>query len=555
MSLKALLGHKYESSFFADYKYWIRYMKDGESHITSDFPQLWEAFVPAEQSEESVQDIITGDYYQPVYLKGSEAKSLASPISPARVEARKYPEYNNSPRAFYFDIETRVGTVSSGFPEPSKALEPIALIQFMDSWTKEIYIIGCQEFYFKEQYLKDCSYNVNYIQVETEKDLMLTFFKYLEELKPLIVYAWNGDNFDFPYIRNRAVRLGIEPALMSPFYKSFRNRKEVVKYEERYNEVNRYMEYNITVPGIHYIDLMKVYKKYILKPRSSYSLQAIAEVELNSSKLDHSEFKTFDDFYLGNYQIPARPTEEQKQTLCYKLASKFGENHQYVKQAGHGQFIFYGVIDTILLNELDSKLELTNLIMSIAERMKSNLSDVLGTTKVWENYITSVLLDRNQIIVPKQYLDKAIIGGYVRTPVNGKQKWVLSADVNSMYPMLAMVGSNMSPETFRSLEDVPPDLQAFCKTHLKTCTSDEQDEGNMIAVMSDNNLKAELKAMLERENLALAPNGTFYDRSVKGFIPTLIESIYYERKKTKKEMFRCEQKVIDIESILSSRGV
>lgn len=121
--------------------------------------------------------------------------------------------------------------------------------------------------------------------------------------------------------------------------------------------------------------------------------------------------------------------------------------------------------------------------------------------------------------------------------------------------MLAMVGSNMSPETFRSLEDVPPDLQAFCKTHLKTCTSDEQDEGNMIAVMSDNNLKAELKAMLERENLALAPNGTFYDRSVKGFIPTLIESIYYERKKTKKEMFRCEQKVIDIESILSSRGV
>ena len=41
----------------------------------------------------------------------------------------------------------------------------------------------------------------------------------------------------------------------------------------------------------------------------------------------------------------------------------------------------------------------------------------------------------------------ALVGGYVKDPVPGMHPWVVSFDLNSLYPHL-MLQYNMSPETF-----------------------------------------------------------------------------------------------------------
>jgi DNA polymerase elongation subunit (family B) len=42
--------------------------------------------------------------------------------------------------------------------------------------------------------------------------------------------------------------------------------------------------------------------------------------------------------------------------------------------------------------------------------------------------------------------DEQYAGAYVKDPIVGEHDWVVSFDLNSMYPM-TIVGSNISPET------------------------------------------------------------------------------------------------------------
>ena len=107
--------------------------------------------------------------------------------------------------------------------------------------------------------------------------------------------------------------------------------------------------------------------------------------------------------------------------------------------------------------------------------MGVQISDSLGTVKPWSQYICNLALLNNQVMPPRKEFDAPnVVGGYVREPVVGKHKWTLSADVNSMYPLLGMVGFNMSPETLRirevgsNLFQVPDKIQQSTSNNLST---------------------------------------------------------------------------------------
>lgn len=53
--------------------------------------------------------------------------------------------YNLKPNIWYLDIETRVSTCSTGFPVPEKAAEPISLMQFFDTNTDVMYVLGTRD--------------------------------------------------------------------------------------------------------------------------------------------------------------------------------------------------------------------------------------------------------------------------------------------------------------------------------------------------------------------------------------------------------------------------
>lgn len=567
------MGNLYEGGFFAAFQYWVRYYDPilKKSAITNQCPQKWEYY--SKDPDGNYLSIYEDQNYRKFEGSSNEAKGYGctSAISPLDLAIRDMfrNRSNQNPRIMYLDIETRTGTVVKGFPSPDKALEPVSLIQFLDSETQIVHLIGDKEFYYKDWYLKQPHHQgkeVQYWHCNTEEQMFNLFFNFIEDICPAVVYAWNGEGFDFPYLYNRCVRLGLDPSRFSPFWRQFGSGscdKGLVQVREN-SFANQYT-FDLQVGGCYYMDIKKLYQKIVLAPRPSYALNAIAEIEVKAQKIDHSEFRSFDDFYLGNYEKPANPTPEQQETLCYKMTEKglpLGE----IKKAGHGQFVYYGVIDVVLLQAIDRKVGLTALMCKVSEKMNSPYPTILGTTKPWANYIRNILFDRKMIITPETMekrgvdVEKSIVGGFVRSPTVGKHKWVVSGDVNSMYPLLAIAGSNMSPDTFKfawelSNEGAEGKLKDFAFNYLHVGDKDkEQDETQLLNLVTQNpEAVAKLSALLKEANLAMAPNGAFFRKDRPGVIPGLVNDIYNERKVVKKQMFRKEQAIIRIREELERR--
>ena len=406
--------------------------------------------------------------------------------------------YNTEPTIWYLDIETRVGTCSTGFPVPEKAAEPISLFQIYDSVQQTMIVLGVREWEKQNEYTFD--YPVKYIKCDDEIHLIDTFLNIFKKLDPLVIYAWNGSGFDFPYIYNRIKNLGMDTTRLSNYGKT--------TYSEYVFQGRT--EFKFRSDGHFFIDLMEVYKKFIFTPTSSYSLDNIASVELGQNKVDHSQYSTFDDFYTK----------------------------------GHDEFVYYGIIDTYLIKRLDDKLNFTVLMSMIAEKMGVQLSDSLGTVKPWSQYILNRSLLNHQVMPPKtEHPDPHVVGGYVRDPNKGKHKWVVSADVNSMYPLLGMVGFNMSPETYVPKHKLPTELRDIVLQYFN-----DQNEEKLLDLPEDV-WEATIKS-LETNNLALGINGAVFDKSNVGLIPELVQDIYDGRKKAKKTMFLYEQKKILIKEVM-----
>lgn len=441
--------------------------------------------------------------------------------------------YNNSPRIWYLDIETRVGTCSTGFPVPERAAEPISLMQFYDSEAKTMFILGLRD--WKHEHLYTFNFPVKYVTCTDEIHLLETFLNIYKKLDPLIVYAWNGSGFDFPYIYNRLKNLGMDTGRLSNYGK--------VTYSE--GEFQGRIEFKFNADGHFWIDLMDVYKKFTFSPVPSYSLDTIAEIELGENKVAHTEYAGFDDFYTGKYIIPEDPTEEQKNSAIYKAA--IAGDWDEVRELAHSEFVYYGAKDTYLIKRIDEAQNFTVLMGMIAEKMGVQIGDSMGTVKPWSQYILNKSIKNMQVMPMRQeFPDPHVVGGFVRDPNAGKHKWVVSADVNSMYPLLGMVGFNMSPETFVPKHKLPPQLRDIVLQYFN-----DQDESARL------NLPQEVwectTNLLNEHNLTLGINGAVFTKEKLGMVPEMVQDIYDSRKKAKKQMFVYEQRKVLIKKILKER--
>ena len=104
-------------------------------------------------------------------------------------------------------------------------------------------------------------------------------------------------------------------------------------------------------------------------------------------------------------------------------------------------------------------------------------------------------------------------GAYVKEPIPGKYDWVVSFDLNSLYPHLIMQ-YNISPETLL-------------------------DEKHPSATV-DRILEEEINFELYKDN-AVCANGAMYRKDVRGFLPELMEKIYKDRTIYKKKMLQAKQ--------------
>ena len=101
------------------------------------------------------------------------------------------------------------------------------------------------------------------------------------------------------------------------------------------------------------------------------------------------------------------------------------------------------------MQKLEQKLGLMELAMALAYNAKVNLGDVFSQVRTWDQIIYHHLRAKN-IVIPRKInagkKDGQIIGAYVKEPITGRHDWVVSFDLNSLYPHLIMQ-YNISPDT------------------------------------------------------------------------------------------------------------
>jgi DNA polymerase elongation subunit (family B) len=253
----------------------------------------------------------------------------------------------------------------------------------------------------------------------------------------------------------------------------------LVTEDEIYIAGRKHISYD--VGGVTQLDYLNLYKKFTYKAQESYRLDYIAEVELGSKKLDHSEFDTFKDFYTKGWQ----------------------------------KFVEYNIIDVELVDRMEDKMKLIELAITMAYDAKANYADVFSQVRMWDTIIYNYLKKRNIVIPPKERSakDEKYAGAYVKEPIPGKYDWVVSFDLNSLYPHLIMQ-YNISPETL--LDERHP------------------------SVTVDKILNQDITFELYKDK-AVCANGAMFRKDVRGFLPELMEKIYEDRTIYKKKMLAAKQ--------------
>jgi DNA polymerase elongation subunit (family B) len=235
--------------------------------------------------------------------------------------------------------------------------------------------------------------------------------------------------------------------------------------------------------GIQQLDYYDLFTKfgYTYGMQESYKLDHIAHVVLGERKLSYDEHGSLHSLYKHDFQ----------------------------------KFIDYNIKDVQIVDRLEEKMGLITLAMTMAYRGGVNYSETFGTVQIWDSILYRLLF-KQQIACPPKFSKQKVPypGAYVKEPQTGMHDWVVSFDLNSLYPMI-IVQYNMSPETV--LEG---------KQHLGLEPVDKLLGGEEIEIP---------------EGTTMAASGVRFSKDQVGIIPAIIKQYYDERRVIKKAMLEAQQ--------------
>ena len=112
-------------------------------------------------------------------------------------------------------------------------------------------------------------------------------------------------------------------------------------------------------------------------------------------------------------------------------------------------FIDYNIQDVEIVDALEDKLGLIDLSLTVAYESKVNYGDIFSQVRVWDTMIANNLMKKKICIPPRKdnIKNEKYEGAYVKDPQLGQHKWVVSFDINSLYPHI-IIQYNISPEKF-----------------------------------------------------------------------------------------------------------
>ena len=359
------------------------------------------------------------------------------------------------------DIEV---ACENGFPNVKECAEEMLSITVQDYQTRKLKVFGTRPY-------KNTRDDVEFILCDGEQHLLRCFLDYWIQNFPDILTGWNVDGYDVPYICGRLERLfgEKEMKLMSPWGHVKREEIEVKGREQIFYRMS----------GISVIDYLDLYKKFTYTNQESYRLDHIAFVELGQRKVDHNEFENFKDFYTKDWQ----------------------------------KFIDYNIVDVELVSRLEEKMKLIELAVALAYDAKVNMQDVYYQVRMWDTLIYNFLNKKGIVVPPGKRSDKdeKYAGAYVKEPIAGRYNWVVSFDLNSLYPHLIMQ-YNISPETLVEKRHPSATVNGLLSQKIEV-----------------------------PKEFCLCANGAMYRKDIHGFLPEMMKKIYDERVQSKKLMILAKQ--------------
>ena len=361
-------------------------------------------------------------------------------------------------KIYSMDIEVQC---ENGFPDVEAVSEEMLSITIKDMVSKEFYIWAVKD--FKTEH--------NKFVFDTEREMLMHFIDWWAKHTPDILTGWNVNLYDVPYICRRVKRI-----LGSKWMNS-------ISPWNRANEREVYVQgrknYAYDISGVNILDYLDLYRKFTYTNQESYRLDHIASVELGQRKVDHSEYENFKDFYTSDWQ----------------------------------KFIEYNIQDTELIDRLEEKMKLLDLAITMSYDAKVNFEDVYSQVRMWDTMIYNYLTDRKIVVPPKKGArkDEKYAGAYVKEPIPGKYDWVVSFDLNSLYPHLIMQ-YNISPETLWETRHASASVDRILNEEI---------------VIED--------------DVCVCANGAQYRKDIQGFLPQMMDKIYNERTIYKKKMLQAKR--------------
>jgi DNA polymerase elongation subunit (family B) len=276
---------------------------------------------------------------------------------------------------------------------------------------------------------------------DQEREGIIKFFNTIDELKPSIIASYNGFNFDWLWIFERAKALKLDIKKIAKTLNPINPIKQSESMLKLANEVERFNQtsmwgYNV-IDTLHAVRRAQAINSSIKSAGLKYITQYIKAESPDRVYIDHTDIGSFyskkEDFWLNiqNGKYKKVGIDPKIDDACSKHSSI------YIKTTGDDlveRYLDDDLEETLTVDEEfnQGSFLLASLVPTTYERVST-----MGTATLWEIQMRAWSY-KNMLAIPKKNEKTEFVGGLSRLLKVGFSTDVLKLDFSSLYPSIQL---------------------------------------------------------------------------------------------------------------------